>query len=96
MSSRYSTQRPLSARDVYRREVEALVQQHSTPPPGREPLASGRRRYPQSLVAQFRLLAHRNLVAYYRNTAYKCTRLLFGVILGLVFGSALWGTGRRR
>ena len=67
----------------------------STPEEGKSPLCF-ETRYPQSYAAQYKLLLQRNFTSYYRNSSYNCTRFIFGLILGLLFGSALWTIGQKR
>ena len=73
----------------------AKIAKLSMPEEGKLPLCFDTR-YPQSYAAQYKLLLKRNFVSYYRNSSYNCTRFSFGLILGLLFGSALWNIGQKR
>lgn len=72
-----------------------LIAKLSVPEEGRTQLQFASH-YPQSYLAQYRLLMERNFSSYYRNSSYNCTRFIFGLILGLLFGSALWDIGQKR
>ena len=72
-----------------------LIEKLGIPEEGKTPLAFTTR-FPQSYWAQFRLITHRNFVSYYRNSSYNCTRFIFGLILGFLFGSSLWNIGTKR
>ena len=77
------------------RENLELIEKLGIPEEGKTPLAFTTR-FPQSYWAQFRLITHRNFVSYYRNSSYNCTRFVFGLILGFLFGSSLWNIGTKR
>lgn len=77
------------------RENSERIDRLSAPEEGKQPLQFSSR-YPQSLWAQYVLLLRRNSTSYYRNPSYNCTRFSFGLILGVLFGSALWRIGQKR
>ena len=77
------------------RDNVACIQRLGRPEDGKRPL-SFESRYPQSFAAQYKLLLQRNFISYYRNSSYNCTRFSFGLILGFLFGSALWNIGQKR
>ena len=72
-----------------------LIEKLALPEPGKQPLEFATR-FSQMYFSQYRLLVRRNFVSYYRNSGYNCTRFIFGIILGLLFGSALWDIGQKR
>ena len=72
-----------------------LIAKLSDPEPGTSPLSFASQ-YPQSAWSQYLMLTKRNFVSYNRNAGYNCTRFVFGIILGLLFGSALWQIGQKR
>ena len=65
------------------------------PEEGKTPLQFAAR-FPQSHLAQYRIITHRNFISYWRNSSYNCTRFVFGILLGILFGSALWDIGQKR
>lgn len=78
-----------------RRDGAERIKQLSQPPEGKTPLQFPSR-YPQSYLSQYRIVTHRHFVSYFRNTSYNCTRFVFGIVLGLLFGSTLWNVGHKR
>jgi len=72
-----------------------LIEKLGIPEEGKTPLRFTTR-FPQSYLAQYKLITHRNFVSYYRNSSYNCTRFIFGLILGFLFGSTLWNIGTKR
>ena len=77
------------------RDNLALIEKLSVPEEGKSPLQFAAR-FPQSHLAQYRIITHRNFISYWRNTSYNCTRFAFGILLGILFGSALWDIGQKR
>ena len=72
-----------------------LIDRLGQPGPNKHPLVFATR-FSQTYFSQYCLLTQRNFTSYYRNSGYNCTRFIFGIILGLLFGSALWGIGQKR
>ena len=79
----------------YAEIISTLIDRLGQPGPNKHPLVFATR-FSQTYFSQYCLLTQRNFTSYYRNSGYNCTRFIFGIILGLLFGSALWGIGHKR
>ncbi|KAJ9565282.1 hypothetical protein OSB04_001248 [Centaurea solstitialis] len=77
------------------RDIEALIQQMSTPQPGSEPLYFSST-YSQSGLSQFRTCFWKQNLVYWRSPEYNAVRLFFTTICALLVGSIFWDVGSKR
>uniref|UniRef100_A0A803KRW0 ABC transporter domain-containing protein n=1 Tax=Chenopodium quinoa TaxID=63459 RepID=A0A803KRW0_CHEQI len=77
------------------REVEALIEQMSMPPPGSEPLRFDTT-FSQDIISQFWLCLKKQFLVYWRSPQYNAVRFLFTTFCALVLGSIFWGAGSKR
>ncbi|XP_021716119.1 ABC transporter G family member 31-like [Chenopodium quinoa] len=77
------------------REVEALIEQMSMPPPGSEPLRFDTT-FSQDIISQFWLCLKKQFLVYWRSPQYNAVRFLFTTFCALVLGSIFWDAGSKR
>ncbi|KAK9065935.1 hypothetical protein SSX86_015337 [Deinandra increscens subsp. villosa] len=77
------------------REIEALIQQTSTPEPGSEPLQFSTT-YSQTSLYQFKTCLWKQNLVYWRSPDYNAVRLLFTTMCALIVGSVFWDVGSKR
>ncbi|XP_071737932.1 ABC transporter G family member 31-like [Rutidosis leptorrhynchoides] len=77
------------------RDIEALIQQTSTPQPGDEPLRFSSK-YSQTSLSQFKLCLWKQNLVYWRSPEYNAVRLIFTTLCALIVGSVFWDVGSKR
>ncbi|KAL8225145.1 hypothetical protein R6Q57_017702 [Mikania cordata] len=77
------------------REIEALIQQTSTPEPGSEVLQFSTT-YSQNSLFQFKTCLWKQNLVYWRSPEYNAVRLLFTTMCALIVGSVFWDIGSKR
>ncbi|KOM25783.1 hypothetical protein LR48_Vigan187s002300 [Vigna angularis] len=80
--------------ELYRRNKE-LIQELSIPPQGSKDLHFDSQ-YSQTLVAQCKACLWKQHLSYWRNTSYTAVRLLFTILIALLFGIIFWDIGLKR
>ncbi|KAL9235362.1 hypothetical protein vseg_010125 [Gypsophila vaccaria] len=77
------------------REVEASIQQMSTPPPGSEPLHFDTT-FSQDIISQFKICLKKQALVYWRTPQYNAVRFYYATVCGLILGSMFWDIGSKR
>ncbi|KAI7757931.1 hypothetical protein M8C21_007667 [Ambrosia artemisiifolia] len=77
------------------REIEALIEQTSTPMPGSEPIHFSTT-YSQTNLYQFKTCLWKQNLVYWRSPQYNVVRLLFTTLCALIIGSVFWDIGSKR
>ncbi|CAL9782849.1 unnamed protein product [Musa acuminata subsp. burmannicoides] len=77
------------------REVEALIQELSTPAAGTEPLRFFSV-FPQDKLTQFKVCCKKQFLVYWRSPRYSVVRMFFTAITALIFGTVFWNAGSKR
>ncbi|CAH1419416.1 unnamed protein product [Lactuca virosa] len=77
------------------RDIEALIQQTSTPQPDSEPLHFSST-YSQTGFSQFRTCLWKQNLVYWRSPEYNAVRLFFTTMCALIVGSVFWDVGSKR
>ncbi|KAI3678493.1 hypothetical protein L6452_37788 [Arctium lappa] len=77
------------------RDIEALIQQTSTPQPDSEPLYFSST-YSQSSLSQFQTCFWKQNLVYWRSPEYNAVRLFFTTMCALIVGSVFWDVGSKR
>ncbi|ESW33241.1 hypothetical protein PHAVU_001G054400 [Phaseolus vulgaris] len=80
--------------ELYRRNKQ-LIQELSIPPQGSKDLHFDSQ-YSQTLVAQCEACLWKQHLSYWRNTSYTAVRLLFTILIALLFGIIFWDIGLKR
>ncbi|KAL6842808.1 hypothetical protein ACP4OV_027652 [Aristida adscensionis] len=78
---------------LYQRNKE-LIEQLSTPPPGSSDLYFPTQ-YSRSFFTQCLACLWKQNWSYWRNPSYTAVRLLFTIIIALMFGTMFWDLGRK-
>jgi energy-coupling factor transporter ATP-binding protein EcfA2 len=79
--------------ELYQRNKE-LIEDLSTPPPGSRDL-SFPTQYSRSFTTQCLACFWKQNWSYWRNPAYTAVRLLFTIVIALLFGTMFWGLGSK-
>ncbi|KAL6621304.1 hypothetical protein ACP70R_033736 [Stipagrostis hirtigluma subsp. patula] len=79
--------------DLYQRNKE-LIEELSTPPPGSSDLHFPTR-YSRSFFTQCLACLWKQNLSYWRNPSYTTVRLVFTVIIALLFGTIFWDLGSK-
>lgn len=77
------------------RDIEALIQQTSTPDPDSESLHFSTT-YSQNSLSQFKICLWKQNLVYWRSPEYNAVRLFFTTICALIVGSVFWDVGSKR
>ncbi|KAL2318113.1 hypothetical protein Fmac_031989 [Flemingia macrophylla] len=80
--------------ELYRRNKQ-LIQEHCLPPEGSRDLHFDSQ-YSQTLVTQCKACLWKQHLSYWRNTSYTAVRLLFTIVIALLFGIIFWDIGLKR
>ncbi|KAG2590008.1 hypothetical protein PVAP13_5NG316444 [Panicum virgatum] len=79
--------------ELYQRNKE-LIEELSTPPPGFSDL-NFPTQYSRSLFTQCLACLWKQKLSYWRNPSYTAVRIMFTVIIALLFGTMFWDLGGR-
>lgn len=79
--------------DLYQRNKE-LIKELSTPPPGSRDL-NFPTQYSRSFVTQCLACLWKQNWSYWRNPSYTAVRLLFTIVIALMFGTMFWDLGKK-
>jgi hypothetical protein len=79
--------------ELYQRNKE-LIQDLSTPTPGSTDLHFPTQ-YSRSFFTQCIACLWKHKLSYWRNPSYTAVRLLFTIIIALLFGTMFWDLGRK-
>jgi len=79
--------------ELYQRNKE-LIEELSTPPPGSSDL-NFPTQYSRSLFTQCLACLWKQKLSYWRNPSYTAVRIMFTVIIALLFGTMFWDLGGR-
>ncbi|XP_062204875.1 ABC transporter G family member 37 [Phragmites australis] len=79
--------------ELYQRNKE-LIEELSTPPPGSSDLHFPTQ-YSRSFVTQCLACLWKQNWSYWRNPSYTAVRLLFTMVIALLFGTMFWDLGRK-
>jgi ABC-type multidrug transport system ATPase subunit len=79
--------------ELYQRNKE-LIEELSTPPPGSSDL-NFPTQYSRSLFTQCVACLWKQKLSYWRNPSYTAVRIMFTVIIALLFGTMFWDLGSR-
>ncbi|CAM0881663.1 unnamed protein product [Alopecurus aequalis] len=79
--------------ELYQRNKE-LIKELSTPPPGSRDL-NFPTQYSRSFTTQCVACFWKQNWSYWRNPAYTAVRLLFTIVIALLFGTMFWGLGSK-
>ncbi|KAG9455141.1 hypothetical protein H6P81_008045 [Aristolochia fimbriata] len=77
------------------REVEALIQELSVPPPGSQPLKFATQ-YSQNSLTQFKICLWKQNLVYWRSPLYNVVRLFFTTLSAVILGTIFWDIGLKR
>nr|GEV71750.1 ABC transporter G family member 31 [Tanacetum cinerariifolium] len=77
------------------RDIEAVIQQTSTPEPDSESLHFSTT-YSQNSLSQFKICLWKQNLVYWRSPEYNAVRLFFTTICALIVGSVFWDVGSKR
>lgn len=77
------------------REVEASIEQMSTPPPGSEPLKFDTV-YSQDGFSQLMTSLWKQNLVYWRSPHYNAVRIFFTTLSALILGTVFWDVGSKR
>ncbi|KHN45207.1 Pleiotropic drug resistance protein 1 [Glycine soja] len=80
--------------ELYRRNKQ-LIKELSIPPEGSRDLHFDSQ-YSQTLVTQCKVCLWKQHLSYWRNTSYTAVRLLFTMLIALLFGIIFWDIGLKR
>ena len=78
----------------YFRRNKALIEELSTPPPGSSDL-NFPTQYSRSFFTQCLACFWKQKKSYWRNPSYTAVRLLFTIVIELMFGTMSWDLGRK-
>jgi len=78
----------------YFRRNKELIEELSTPPPGSSDL-NFPTQYSRSLFTQCLACLWKQKLSYWRNPSYTAVRIMFTVIIALLFGTMFWDLGGR-
>ncbi|EAY74922.1 hypothetical protein OsI_02816 [Oryza sativa Indica Group] len=79
--------------ELYQRNKE-LIEELSTPPPGSTDL-NFPTQYSRSFITQCLACLWKQNWSYWRNPSYTAVRLLFTIVIALMFGTMFWNLGTR-
>ncbi|CAL4948795.1 unnamed protein product [Urochloa decumbens] len=79
--------------ELYQRNKE-LIEELSTPPPGSSDI-NFPTQYSRSFFTQCRACLWKQKLSYWRNPSYTAVRLMFTVVIALMFGTMFWDLGRK-
>ncbi|XP_062214779.1 ABC transporter G family member 37-like isoform X2 [Phragmites australis] len=79
--------------ELYQRNKE-LIEELSTPPPGSTDLHFPTQ-YSTSIFTQCLACLWKQKLSYWRNPSYTAVRLLFTIVIALMFGTMFWDLGRK-
>ncbi|WCJ30204.1 ABC transporter G family member 39 [Euphorbia peplus] len=80
--------------DLYRRN-KAMIKELSSPPPGSDDLFFPTK-YSRSFLTQCMACLWKQHWSYWRNSSYSAVRLLFTIVIALLFGTIFWNLGAKR
>jgi hypothetical protein len=76
------------------RRNKALIEELSAPPPGSSDLNFATQ-YSRSFFTQCLACLWKQKKSYWRNPSYTAVRLLFTIVIALMFGTMFWDLGRK-
>ncbi|CAO2208645.1 unnamed protein product, partial [Urochloa humidicola] len=79
--------------ELYQRNKE-LIEELSTPPPGSSDI-NFPTQYSRSFFTQCLACLWKQKLSYWRNPSYTAVRLMFTIVIAILFGTMFWDLGRK-